>query len=91
MKPAEEPKDSCAIQALPAGEDRTGERAVNFRMREYCPARDGNGCGSPVLHLRQERRGYVPGSPVLVRYADDQLVLRYSWEQAQQVRQQLSE
>jgi RNA-directed DNA polymerase len=33
----------------------------------------------------------VPGSPVLVRYADDQLVLCYSREQAQQVKQQLSE
>ncbi|MCT2593129.1 group II intron reverse transcriptase/maturase [Streptomyces sp. N2-109] len=33
----------------------------------------------------------VPGSPVLVRYADDQLVLCYSWEQAHQVKQQLSE
>jgi RNA-directed DNA polymerase len=33
----------------------------------------------------------IPGSPVLVRYADDQLVLCYSWDQAQQVKQRLSE
>lgn len=33
----------------------------------------------------------VPRSPVLVRYADDQLVLCYSWEQAQEVKHQLSE
>jgi hypothetical protein len=47
VKPAEGPKDSCAIQELPAGEDRTGERAVNFRMRRYQHLREME-CGTGV-------------------------------------------
>ena len=47
--------------------------------------------GSPLYHRRPPGRDIKPGSPVVIRYADDLVALCHSQRQAEQVKASLAE
>ena len=87
---------------LTAGSDRPGSvrpdraghparRGDQPRADERGPARDGTSRRSPLHPAPARNAGTArPGSPVLIRYADDLLALCHSREQAEQVKARLA-
>ena len=77
----------------PPRPDRAGHpagRGDQPRADERGPARDGGGRRGPVHRTGSNAGTARPGSPVLVRYADDLLALCHSQEQAEQVKARLA-